>query len=345
MIDSYAIGETAGDGPAAYVRTPGPQLPRPRGPLSRAVLDAFVDGSNGYALSFPADVLRDDDFQLALYLCYELHYRGFEGVDERREWSPAVLGIRASLEQAFEEALRRSVVIHPSTPPDLVPDALREIAERPQALLARSLAREATWNQFREFVMHRSAYHLKEADPHSWIIPRLSGSPKAALIQIQTDEYGGGSYRSMHSTLFADVMESFDLDVTYGAYLDVLPGVTLATVNLMSLFGLHRRFRGAIVGHLAAFELGSPGPNRLYARGVRRLGMDQEKATRFFDEHVVADSVHDMVATYDLAGALACQEPQLADDILFGAWALDVVDSNFGTHTLGAWAEGRSSLL
>ena len=37
--------------------------------------------------------------------------------------------------------------------------------------------------------MHRSAYQLKEADPHTWAIPRLSGSVKAALVEV---EWGAG---------------------------------------------------------------------------------------------------------------------------------------------------------
>ncbi len=56
--------------------------------------------------------------------------------------------------------------------------------------------------------MHRSAYQLKEADPHSWAIPRLSGPPKAALVEIQADEYGGGRPDRMHAELFADAMEA-----------------------------------------------------------------------------------------------------------------------------------------
>lgn len=322
-----------------------PQLPQARGAMSAAILDLFSGRRLAFRPIAPPDVLVDDDFQLALYLCYELHYRGFRGVDESLEWSPDVIGARAEMERAFELALRNSIDFSCAVTPDEVPSRLREIAERPSASLARSLARDASWDQFREFVIHRSAYHLKEADPHSWAIPRLSGPPKAALIQIQDDEYGGGNLPAMHSSLFADMMSSFDRDSAYGTYLDILPGATLATVNLMSMFGLHRQLRGAIVGHLAAFELGSAGPNRLYARGIRRLGLTHASATRFFDEHVVADSVHDMVATYDLAGSLACQEPELAADIVFGALALDVVDTTFSGHVLGAWASGRSSLL
>ena len=44
----------------------------------------------------------------------------------------------------------------------------------------------------------------------------------------------------------------------------------------MSLFGLHRRRRGAIVGHLALFEMTSSVPNRRYADGLRRLGFGDD---------------------------------------------------------------------
>ena len=40
-----------------------------------------------------ARLVRDSDpygldLQLALYMCYELHYRGFSGVDPTWEWNP-----------------------------------------------------------------------------------------------------------------------------------------------------------------------------------------------------------------------------------------------------------------
>jgi hypothetical protein len=191
--------------------------------------------------------------------------------------------------------------------------------------------------------MHRSAYQLKEADPHSWALPRMTGGPKAALVEIQADEYGGGDPARMHAALFADAMDALGLDARYGAYVDRLPGVTLATVNLMSLFGLHRRLRGAIVGHLALFEMSSSVPNRRYANGVRRLGHDGA-ATAFFDEHVEADAVHEAIAAVDLAGGLARQDPGLIADIMFGAAALVELDARFARHVLGAWEAGRSSL-
>jgi len=111
----------------------------------------------------------------------------------------------------------------------------------------------------------------------------------------------------------------------------------------MSLFGLHRRWRGAIVGHLALFEMTSSIPNRRYAHALRRLGCG-ERATAFFDEHVEADAVHEQVAAVDLAGGLARQEPAVAADILWGARSLAALEDRWARHLLGAWEHGSSSL-
>ena len=69
--------------------------------------------------------------------------------------------------------------------------------------LSRYVAAQATLEQFREFVIHRSAYQLKEADPHTFAIPRIRGQAKAAMVEVQADEYGGGDPERMHSRLFA----------------------------------------------------------------------------------------------------------------------------------------------
>ena len=203
--------------------------------------------------------------------------------------------------------------------------------------------RRATAEQFREFLVHRSLYHLKEADPHSWAIPRLSGRVKNALVTIQADEYGSGVASAMHAQLFRALLVDWRLDATYGAYLDRVPAVTLLATNLISLLGLHRRWRGALVGHLAAFEMSSSTPNARYARAHRRLGGGEE-AARFFDEHVVADAVHEQIALHDLAVGLVRAEPALAGDVVFGARCAAYVDSLFATHAIGAWEAGASSL-
>jgi hypothetical protein len=138
-------------------------------------------------------------------------------------------------------------------------------------------------------------------------------------------------------------MAALGLDSTYGAYLERWPAVTLATVNLMSLFGLHRRRRGATVGHLAAFEMTSSIPNRRYGNALRRLGFGRE-ATHFYDEHVEADAVHENIAAWDLAGGLAAEEPEVAADILFGARALLQIEARWASHLMDSWERGETSL-
>jgi Iron-containing redox enzyme len=229
------------------------------------------------------------------------------------------------------------------TPRSIGEELARLVREDQGPPLSRYMQTQAPLEEYLEHVIHRSAYQLKEADPHSWVVPRLSGPPKAALMEVQSDEYGGGRPERMHSVLFANTMRALGLDDGYGAYLEQLPGITLATVNLMSLFGLHRRLRGALVGHLAVFEMTSSTPNRRYGDGLRRLGFGPD-ATYFYDEHVEADAVHESIATWDLADSLAVIEPELAPDILFGARALLALEARWGAHLLGCWSRGETSL-
>jgi hypothetical protein len=319
--------------------------PEPRGPITEALLDGLAGRPGLDPPPAAGDPLADDDFQLALFLAHELHYGGLEGVGDEWEWDPAVVAFTAALERAMLERLVEEVgAPAPVDPGSVAQEIFRLVREDDAPPLSRFIAGRATLEQVREFLVHRSAYQLKEADPHTFGIPRIRGAAKAAMVEIQADEYGGGEHARMHSELFAKAMRALDLDDTYGAYVGLLPASTLATVNLISVFGLRRRWRGALVGHLAAFEITSPEPNGRYAKGLRRLGLGPD-ATEFFDEHVEADSVHENIAAYDLAGGLARQEPALAGDIMFGVRALLHCEARFAGHLLDSWREGRSSLV
>jgi hypothetical protein len=296
-------------------------------------------------VSAVADPLADDDLQLALYVCFELHYRSFPDLDPAWEWNPVLLAVRGLLEKAFLQRLESEINSRMDpVDPETVGDLLFELEAGDSGVsLSRHLEIEAGIEEFREFVIHRSLYQLKEADPHSWAIPRLSGAAKTALLEIQGDEYGGGRPERMHSVLFAKTMRALDLKSQENAYLALVPGSAIATVNLMSALGLRRSRRGAIVGHLAMFEMTSALPNRRYANALRRLGFD-DVATDFYDEHVEADAVHENIAAYDLAGGLARAEPELADDIIFGARALLYLEDRFARELLDSWQRGESSL-
>ena len=330
------------------------QLPEPRGPLSAALSADLAGGTalspatQHLARSLPAAtdataVLTDDDLQLSLAICYELHYRGFDGVDEDWEWEPDLLALRRELEQRHLAALR-ALVPAPQVSGGPIDEQLAAvIAADDGPSLSRWLARHGQLEHWREYLTVRSVYHLKEGDPHSFAIPRLSGRAKSAMVEIQADEYGGGAADRMHSELFAGMMRDLGLDDGYGALWDVAPAAAFASVNTMSLFGLHRRWRAAAAGHLTAVEMTSSEPSRRYSTGLRRLGFG-ERTTVFYDEHVEADAVHEQIAAVDMCGSLVAEDPRLAADVLFGAACALAVDAVAAAGMLAAWEAGDSAL-
>jgi hypothetical protein len=322
-----------------------PPLPTSRGPITERLFNALTGspGELGGISPIEGDPLSDGDLHLALYVCYEIHYRGFSGVDARWEWNPALLNLRGQLEKVFESGLIESFGGEAWRDPSDVKLKLNQIATQPGPLLSKYLRDQAPLAEFRDYIVHRSAYQLKEADPHSWVIPRLEGRAKAALVEIEFDEYGCGRAERIHADLFRITMDEMGFDSRYGAYLDLIPGITLAPINLMSMFGLHRRLRGAAVGHLAIAEMTSALSNKFVSEGLRRLGYSAD-ATIFFDEHVIADSIHDMIALHDLAGGLLEQDPSLAGDILFGASAWAGIDAAFAQYMLDCWSRKEPSL-
>lgn len=320
-------------------------LPTPRGDLSAALVADLLGHTPRRTPPPPAG---PDDAALTLWMLYELHYRGFEGVGDDREWDPELIRLRALLERDFEARLRErtSILLAEVDAPRL--DGVAALTELTRADLGPSLAqflhREASLEQYLEFLTQRSLYHLKESDPHAFAVPRLDGGPKVALAELQYDEFGGGRPERLHSRLFADALASVGLDPSYGAYVDAVPAYTLDVNNAMSLFGLHRRLRGACMGHLAAFEMTSSIPCRRYLQGAERL--DLPAAVRgYFDEHVEADAVHEQLAARDICQGLVDLEPALYDDVLFGAAACLVLDADAASAMIGAWTSGGSSLV
>jgi Iron-containing redox enzyme len=316
-----------------------PTLPAARGPAS-AELFALLRGEPAAAPSAPVDALGEDA-QLAQYVCYELHYRGFAGVDPDMEWDPVVLGLRRELEARFETALRALVDPHGDTL--ALRDELEALTAPPgNTGPAAHLLRHPNRPWLRELVAHRSMYHLKEADPQAFVLPRLSGAAKSLVAGVEFDEYGGGDPARSHSLLFAELMQDLDLDPSYGAYLDVTPAPMLALVNLMSWCGLHRRLRGALIGQLALVELSSPLSSQRMVQVLQRHDAGPA-AERFYAEHVVADSVHERVMREAIA-ELITDEPALTADIVFGIRAALVLEQRLDEHLLACWRSGRSSL-
>lgn len=325
-----------------------------RGPLSDAILGLLsgderrIDDLVPTVRSMDAveDAIRDDDVQLSLFLIYAVSYGSLGQIGAQWEWDTRLIEARVALERMFEAEVRRQVgpIESPAPRGPAVAEALFEMTKpTPGPSLSRYVSRRADESQAREYLALHSIYTLREADAHSWTIPRLTGRAKAALVEIQADEYGGGEHHGVHQVMYARTLRSAGLDDTYGRYVDAAPAITLAGFNLMTMFGMNRRLRGASVGHLAAFEMTSSIPCRLVAEGLRRLRFDDDVAA-YYDEHVEADAVHEQIAGRDLAGSLAEDDPALVDDIVFGAAACLAVEGWASDLTLERWEAGDSAL-
>lgn len=317
------------------------KLPTPRGELSEAVVDAMrlPPSDRAYPQVRHVDPYGDD-LQLALHTCYELHYRGFESVDPDWEWNPELLRLRSVMEARFLSALRGDV-----SGGDDISGVLESLLVEPVdgTGVSHFLCSEGEWWHVQEYFVHRSIYHHKEADPHAWVIPRLSGQAKASLVAVEFDEFGGGRGERMHSRLYVDLLAGAGLATGYLHYLDSAPAAMIAVVNMMSLFGLHRSLRGALVGHFAAAEISTPPSAQRMIKALERLSADPA-CVEFYAEHVEADAVHEQVMRRDVIGDLLAREPELTSSVVFGVQATELLEDRFGEAVLSAWRAGRSSL-
>lgn len=330
------------------------RLPAPRGPISTELFAGLlgVPGPLSTRLGEPVaalpgstvDARADDDIQISLFACYGMSYDGFDDVNECWEWQPSVLTVRGGLEAVFERDFLADMRLPDELGPDDVPAYLMEVcAPGHLGTLPKYVHRNATLDQFRELVIHRSIDNLHEGDAHTWAIPKVHGRSKSALIEIQADEYGGGMPGRSHAELYSYLMSELDLDAAYGAYIEHIPAVTIAICNLRSFFGLHRRWRGALLGNLAVTEIGSSLTNRHHSEALSRLGAS-EKARWFHDEHVLADAVHEQLAAHDMCGSFARDYPHEWERVIVGALATLGVRELFARTVTTAWASGVTSL-
>ena len=309
-------------------------LPKPRGPLSVAVLGTLRDLPAASVPTIEVAPESADDAAVTLWVLHELSYGGFEGVDEGAESEPELVRVRGLLERRLEGELRDR---WPGVPEvDLASGFFDWVAAHDGPSIAQHVQTRATRDQVMDLMRLRSVYHLKEADPTSWVIPRLPTAAKAALVELQYDEYGAGDPARVHAQLFARGLAASGLRPEYGAYVDEAPLEVLEQNNAVSMFGLQRRLRGAAVGHLAAFEATSSLPSRRMAQGLKRLGFPEELVD-YYTEHVVADAVHEQVALRDVCVALLREEPLLEPDVWFGAWACLDLEDRTARRMLEAW--------
>lgn len=315
------------------------RLPPDRGPWSAAVVSALAMPPHEIDRPTTGDEAAGppagEDAGLALWILQELSYRGFDEVDERWEWNASAVSLRVELEKDLEARLRAR---WPgcSTSGDPVADLTTLIDAHSGPSLAGHLVRSGSTDEALDMLRQRSVYHLKEADPTAWVVPRLAAETKAALVEIEFDEYGAGDPARLHHRLFERGMTAVGLRPDYGAYVATALPEVLEQNTALTMLGLHRRLRGACLGHFAAFEATSSAPSRQLAQALRKLGLPEAMAA-YYDEHVEADAVHEQLAIRDVCGSLVAAEPHLTEDVLFGAWTYLDLETRAASAMLERW--------
>ena len=151
-----------------------------------------------------------EDAALALWALHELHYRGFDDVDDALEWDPQLVRVRSVLERDLEVRLRTRF-----TRPEglsFVEDFFGWLDQQEGASLARHVHRDATYDQAVELLRVKSLYHLKESDPVAWLVPRLGVRAKAALDEKAREQLTAAEDRYKWDTrFFAERQESLPL--------------------------------------------------------------------------------------------------------------------------------------
>lgn len=287
--------------------------------------------------------------QLALYVSHHLHLGRLRWAAADLEWDPQLLAFRARLEEKFLASVRadaervlqrvgRSGSLPFSASAREVVDLIYRLIETDSSpSVSRYLEHHGTIAHYSEAVTARAAYQLMEGDFHTFAIPRLSGRAKQILVAIQVGEYGADAPgQELHASLFARTMRELGLNDQPYALINRQGASALAVSNLISTLALRASLIGALVGHLAVFEMTSVEPMARSAAGLRRLGAS-DGTCRFYDVHVLADSEHEHMAAA-MVEALVEDDPTLANDVAFGAAAAIAVEGRYARALLGRWA-------
>ena len=176
-------------------------VPKPRGPLSEALFEASAAGPTRprrHSCARPRRGRRRHAVgALRAVLPRVRRRRRRGGVGAR------LLAVRRRLERDLEAPAAGRVTGPPRRPSR---SPRRSSTTSPLTTATpwpRHVQRQRHREQVLDLLRVRSLYHLKEADPTTWVVPRLPAAPKAALVELQYDEYGAGDPNRLHAHLFA----------------------------------------------------------------------------------------------------------------------------------------------
>ena len=218
------------------------------------------------------------------------------------EWHPSLLGLRSGSERRHFAALRDAGRAAGRRPGCRSTGLAELVAADDGPSLSSHGQAARDLDQFREFVAHRSVYHLRRRTRTAGRSPGSAVRRRPRWWRSRPTSTATAAPDRMHAELFAGAPSTgWAWTPTYGAHVDEAPGGDVGDHQPDVAVRAAPTLAWRALGHLAAFEMTSSLPNRRYGNGLRRLGFD-ELATRFYDEHVEADAVHEQIAAHDMCG-------------------------------------------
>ena len=292
------------------------------------------------------DPLGDDDLQLALYLCFELHYRCFAGVDPAWEWRPDLLAVRAVLEEAFFDALEAEVGPGEPVDPDEVGDLLFRARSRRRGRLALAPAR----GRGRPRAVPR-VRRPPLALPAEGGRPAQLGDPAAR--RPGEDGAAGGAGRRVRRRPAASGCTRRSSPRRCGRSASTTARTPTSTASRrdpgdgqpdVGARACAASRRGAIVGHLAMFEMTSAQPNRRYGNALRRLGFDArgDRLLRRARRGRRGAREHRRLRPRRRPGARRSRSWPRTSSSAPGPCS--ILEDRFARHLLAAWEQGETSL-
>lgn len=324
-------------------------LPQPRGPITESLFKALTRSPGALSVKvadriIARDALFGDDAPLALFCLYELHNRGFRGVSDDWEWDPDCLELRRRLECAFVRQLRYEVFLSYGMTKVSAKDVAMELtalARTSNSQLLSFIATDATSTHVEELAIHRSMFRGNEIESRVRAASQLCDHVTSSTRSGGVDDFGLDATVAVHAEMFRMALEATGIDGPHGTSLESVPSASLSSLNLVTMFALHRRWRAALVGYVALREmcLGSAGS---YVTGLERLGMrgvvDYCRA-----QHDAGELLDSICLDESVSGFVAAQ-PELSSDVIFGARSFELLEGAFITRLMTAWSDGRSSL-
>lgn len=238
----------------------------------------------------------------------------------RNERSPWLLGIREHVEWEWQRWEARQIDVAALYGLD-VRAALRERAARdvapPPSEAGRFFRDVAGIAAYRRLLEIASLDALVEASQLSRTLGGVSTPIHATMTRLLLEEYGGGRPARKHSSFFATMLRTLDLDATPEAYLDRVPWPVLASINQSFLLSDRKRWFLRYVGGLLYTEVSVPAAFACYRDAALRLGLPPE-ARAYWELHIKEDARHGPWMLDDVALPLVERYPEDAWELVLG---------------------------